>query len=154
MGKDFDLLYNGSRELAGRIGNDTGVSYLFILMIDCYDVRQISMNGKAYDIFSSYATAGLRVVRVSDGRIVYSLAVEKVRGQGNDTESSVRDVFAKSRQELSSALKMKLSELGTAIKSSSEGSEPSAAIISSRECVIRRESVPGFPSRRHVSARS
>ena len=112
---DFASLYDGDQELVARFGRETGSSYLFIVSVECNDVRQIEMNGKLYDLYASFATANFRIIRVSDRRIVYSLPIDRVRGQGANGPAAVENVFRVAREQLSAMLRTRIGEIERAL---------------------------------------
>lgn len=115
MENDFTALYGGDQDMIARFGRETGASYLFIVSIECHDVRQAAVHGRTYEIFASFATANFRIIRAGDRRILYSLPLDRIRGQGPSGPAAVEDVFRTAREELTAAIRSRIREIEHAL---------------------------------------
>lgn len=93
LGEEFLKVFGGDPKAIKRMGLEKEVSYLVMVLNDGYNVAQVELQGKKYNIFKSQTTATTRLIRVSDGKILYSGTVQGVAGQGGSLEKAVLDGF-------------------------------------------------------------
>lgn len=91
LGDEFMKVFGGDPGSIRKMGLEKDVSYLVMVLNDGYYVSQVELEGKKYNIFKSQTTATTRVIRVSDGKIMYSGTVQAVSGQGGTSEKAVLD---------------------------------------------------------------
>jgi len=72
------------------MGLQKEVSYLVMSLNDCYYINQVELQGKKYNIWKSKAQATTRIIRVQDGKIMYSLTVDYTDGQGGNLDNAAR----------------------------------------------------------------
>jgi hypothetical protein len=82
---------------------------------DCTAVNQVVVDGKTYNIFRSQATATARIIRVADGKILYSAAVQSVQGQGGDAGKAAQDGLRKAAAAMADRLASDLPEISAAL---------------------------------------
>jgi hypothetical protein len=97
---DFTLVYEGNKAAIQKMGLNEGVSYLVVVLSDCSAVRQMELNGKKYNIYMADARATVRIIRTSDGKIMYQASVERAKaknthGQGGTETKAIQDVLRK-----------------------------------------------------------
>lgn len=104
LGDAFLKVFGGDLKEIRRLGLEQGVSYLVMVFNDGYAVNQIEMGGKKYNIYKSQTTATTRIIRVADGKILYSAAVQGIAGQGGDERKAILDGFRAAAQAMSDKL--------------------------------------------------
>ena len=115
MGDAFMNVFSGDPKAILALGMQKDVSYLVMVLNDCIAVNQVVLDGKTYNIFKSQTTATTRVIRVADGKILYSGAVQGIAGQGGDTGKALLDGFRKAAEEMAGKLRRELPEIGSAL---------------------------------------
>jgi hypothetical protein len=93
LGEEFLRVFGGDPQAIRSLGLEKEVSYLVMVLNDGYNVSQIELQGKKYNIWKSQTTATTRLIRVADGKIRYSGTVQAVGGQGGTAEKAVLDGF-------------------------------------------------------------
>jgi hypothetical protein len=106
LGEEFLKVFGGDPAAIRRLGLEAEVSYLVMVLNDGYYVNQVELNGKKYDIYKSQTTATTRIIRVSDGKILYSGTVQAVSGQGGTEEKAVLDGFRSAAQAMAEKLEV------------------------------------------------
>lgn len=111
--KDFTLVYEGNKAAIQKMGLEEGVSYLVIIYNDCPAVRQMELNGKKYNIYMADARATVRIIRTSDGKIMYQSSVERAKaknshGQGGSESKAIQDVLRKIADDMASKVEAEL----------------------------------------------
>ena len=91
LGDSFLKVFGGDPQEIRKLGLEKGVSYLVMVLNDGQAVNQLEMNGKKYNIFKSQTNATTRIIRISDGKVLYSGAVQGVDGQGGNREKAAID---------------------------------------------------------------
>jgi hypothetical protein len=91
LGEEFLAVFGGNPQAIRRLGLQTDVSYLVVLMNDAYNVSQVELQGKKYNIWKAQASCSARVIRVADGKVLYSGLVQAVAGQGGTSEKASLD---------------------------------------------------------------
>jgi hypothetical protein len=124
----FARVYNGDLKAIEALGLDEDVSYLVVVLSDCYGVRQIELNGRKFNLFVSDARATLRIVRTADAKILYQKTVERAHangkhGQGGTEEKAAQDVLRAISEELAAEIAKERQAVATALA----GSEAPAA---------------------------
>ena len=115
MGEAFMNVFSGEPKAIQSLGMQKDVSYLVMVLNDCIAVNQVVLDGKTYNIFKSQTTATTRLIRVADGKILYSGAVQGVLGQGGDTGKALLDGFRKAAEAMSGKLSKDLPEISAAL---------------------------------------
>ncbi len=115
MGNSFMRAFGGDPGAIGKLGVEKEISYIVMVLNDCYYLKQIELNGKKYNIYKSMANASVRIIRVSDGKIVYSLSVRNVKGQGGNEEKAVEDALRKASSLIGKKLKGEVSKIKDAL---------------------------------------
>ncbi len=121
LGNRFMRVFGGDPEAIRGLGVEKDISYIVMVLNDCYYVKQVELNGKKYNIYRSKANATTRIIRVSDGKIVYSGSVEGVNGQGGNVEKAIEDALSKASRAMERKLDEDLSEIQSVLKGSSAG---------------------------------
>lgn len=104
LGDAFIKVFGGDPNEIRRMGLEKEVSYLVMVLNDGYYVNQVELGGKKYNIFKSQTTATTRIIRVSDGKIMYSGTVQAVGGQGGSEDKAILDGFRNAAQAMSEKL--------------------------------------------------
>jgi hypothetical protein len=90
----FEAAFLGDPKATARLCG-AGTGYLILVLCDCSSLRQLSLDGKAYDLYRSSVSAAAKVLRVADGTILYSAAVPEVSGQGGSAAKAAADGLRK-----------------------------------------------------------
>jgi len=114
--ENFTHIYAGRRESIKRLGLEEGISYLVVLLNDCYSVRQLELGGRKLNLFVSDAKATTRIIRVADGKIMYQKSVElskskNTHGQGGSEEKAILDVLRQAAQAMAKAVDASFAEI-------------------------------------------
>ena len=104
LGDAFMKVFGGDPGEIRRMGLEKEVSYLVMVLNDGYYVNQVELGGKKYNIFKSQTTATTRIIRVSDGKIMYSGTVQAVGGQGGSEDKAILDGFRNAAQAMAEKL--------------------------------------------------
>ena len=80
---EFMKIYGGDGKTITAMGLEGDVSYLIVVLNDCTSVRQLEMGGRKMNLFISDARATARIIRISDGKIMYQTSVENSKARGN-----------------------------------------------------------------------
>lgn len=115
LGDSFSKVFGGDPQAIQALGVKKDVSYLVSVLNDCTMVSQVVIDGKKYNLFKSSVTATTRVLRVLDGKILYSGVVQGVAGQGGTEEKAVADGFKKAAEEMAKKLDKDLGEISKAL---------------------------------------
>jgi hypothetical protein len=115
MGEAFARVFSGDPKAIQALGVQKEVSYLVMVLNDCAAVNQVVIDGKTYNIYRSRTTATTRIIRVADGKILYSAAVQSVQGQGGDAAKAIQDGLRKAAAEMADRLTKDLAEIGAAL---------------------------------------
>lgn len=111
LGEDFLKVFGGDPKTIRRMGLEQEVSYLVMVLSDGYNISQVELAGKKYNIFKSQTNATTRLIRVSDGKIMYSGSVQGVSGQGGSREKAVLDGFRNAAAAMAEKLQQELAEI-------------------------------------------
>jgi len=111
LGDAFIKVFGGDPNEIRRMGLEKEVSYLVMVLNDGYYVNQVELGGKKYNIFKSQTTATTRIIRVSDGKIMYSGTVQAVGGQGGSEDKAILDGFRNAAQAMSEKLDVDYPEI-------------------------------------------
>jgi len=111
LGDNFIKVFGGEVQAIKRMGLEKEVSYLVMVLNDGYYVKQIEMGGKKYNIYKSQTTATTRIIRVSDGTILYSGTVQGIGGQGGDSQKAVLDGFRRAADSMAAKIEKDLKEI-------------------------------------------
>jgi hypothetical protein len=111
LGDDFMKVFGGDPSSIKRMGLEKEVSYLVMVLNDGYYVNQVELGGKKYNIFKSQTTATTRIIRVSDGKIMYSGTVQAVGGQGGTEDKAILDGFRNAAQAMAEKLETDYPEI-------------------------------------------
>ncbi|MBA7532531.1 hypothetical protein ES705_24757 [subsurface metagenome] len=115
LGDDFTKVFGGEVRAIKKMGLEKEVSYLVMILNDGYYVKQLEMDGKKYNIFKSQTTATTRIIRVSDGTILYSGTVQGVGGQGGDNQKAVLDGFRRAADSMAAKIEKDIKEIMKAL---------------------------------------
>jgi hypothetical protein len=91
LGEEFLAVFGGDPQAIRKLGLEKDVSYLVMLLNDAYSVRQFEYGGKKYNIWTSKTSASTRVIRVADGKVLYSETVQALEGKGGTAEQAALD---------------------------------------------------------------
>lgn len=112
LGDRYMRVFGGEGEAIRSLGLEEGVSYLIMVLSDAYYVRQVELNGKKYELYTTKTNATTRVVRAADGAILYSGTVQAVDGQGNTGEKAIVDGFRNAAARMAEKLAADLDQIG------------------------------------------
>jgi hypothetical protein len=115
LGDDFAQVFGGEPQAIKNMGLEKEVSYLVLVLNDGYYVNQVELGGKKYNIFKSQTTATTRIIRVEDGKIMYSGTSQGVPGQGGTLEKAVLDGFRNAAAAMAQKLEEELSSINEAL---------------------------------------
>jgi len=115
LGDKFMQVFGGDPKAIKDMGLKKEVSYIVMALNDCYYTTQVVLNGKKYNIFKSKSNATTRIIRVSDGKIMYSASVQGISGQGGNAEKAILYSLRKSSQTMANKLKQDLPEIKSAL---------------------------------------
>jgi hypothetical protein len=115
MGDAFGRVFSGDPKAIQALGMEKEVSYLVMVLNDCTAVNQVVVDGKTYNIFRSQITATARIIRVADGKILYSAAIQSVQGQGGDAGKAAQDGLRKAAAGMADRLARDLPEISAAL---------------------------------------
>ncbi len=111
LGSKFMRVFGGDPFAINELGLKKEISYIVMVLNDCYYLKQVELNGKKYNIYRSMANATTRIIRISDGKIMYSGSVQGVKGQGNNEEKSVEDALKKAAKAMGEKLERDFPEI-------------------------------------------
>jgi len=115
LGDNFTKVFGGDPQAIQALGVQKDVSYLVSVLNDCTLVSQVVIDGKPYNLYKSSVTATTRVIRVIDGKILYSGVVQGIAGQGGTKEKAVVDGYKKAAEEMAKKLDKELGEISKAL---------------------------------------
>jgi hypothetical protein len=111
LGEEFLKVFGGDPQAIRKMGLEKEVSYLVMVLSDGYNVSQVELAGKKYNIFKSQTTATTRLIRVSDGKIMYSGTVQAVPGQGGTQDKAVLDGLRNAAAAMAEKIQEELTEI-------------------------------------------
>jgi len=111
LGEQFLTVFGGDPQAIRKMGLEKEVSYLVMVLNDGYNVSQVELQGKKYNIWKSQTTATTRVIRVADGKIMYSGTVQAVAGQGGSVEKAALDGFRSAAAAMADKIAQDLAEI-------------------------------------------
>ena len=120
LGDEFMKVFGGDPQAIRRLGLEKEVSYLVMVLNDGYYLSQVEMGGKKYNIFRSQTTATTRIIRVQDGKILYSGTVQGVPGQGGAADKAVLDGFRNAAQAMADKLTAEFQQIDVALSGTSQ----------------------------------
>ena len=120
LGDDFLKVFGGDPEAIKRLGLEKGVSYIVMVLNDGYYLNQVEMSGKKYNIFKTQTTATTRIIRVVDGKIMYSGSVQGVAGQGGSEQKAVINGFRKASEAMANKLQQDIGQINEALAGTPE----------------------------------
>ncbi|MBN2736940.1 MAG: hypothetical protein JXR70_08175 [Spirochaetales bacterium] len=114
--EQFTRVYGGDVKAIEELSLVEGVSYLVVVLNDCYNVSQVEFNGKLRDIYISEAQATLRIIRALDGKILYQKVVTRdkasnLHGQGGNPDTAARNALQAATIDMENALKIELKKI-------------------------------------------
>jgi hypothetical protein len=115
LGQEFLAVFGGDPRAIRKLGLETEVSYLVMLLNDAYHVSQVELQGKKYNIWKSQASCSLRVIRAADGKLTYSALVQAVAGQGGTSEKAALDGLRNAAAAMQDKVAQELPEIGRAL---------------------------------------
>jgi hypothetical protein len=115
LGDEFSKVFGGDPKAITAMGMKKGISYLVMVLNDCYNVQQLELDGKKYNLWKGYATATTRIIRVADGKILYSGQVQNVSGQGGTPDKSVLDTYRVAATAMAEKLKADLKDINAVL---------------------------------------
>jgi hypothetical protein len=120
LGDDFMKVFGGDPQAIRRLGLEKEVSYLVMVLNDGYYVSQVELAGKKYNIFKSQTTATTRIIRVQDGKILYSGTVQAVPGQGGAVDKAELDGLRNAAQAMAEKLETDFGQIDKALSGSTK----------------------------------
>lgn len=88
--------------------------YLLLVFVELDSIKQYEYQGKLYNMYSAYGKANLRLMR-PDGTIVFSFAIERIKGDGGTRAKAVDSAYIQAHDGLSKGLNSHLQTIGDAI---------------------------------------
>jgi hypothetical protein len=124
-GDEFEKVFGGDKDSIARMGLSEGVSYLVAVFSECYNVSQLELDGKKYNMYISEARATTRVIRVADGKVVYDAKIERDKahskhGQGSSVDKAIRNVLSLATEDMTAKLKADFAEIDKALTGNSK----------------------------------
>jgi hypothetical protein len=120
LGEDFLKVFGGDPKAIRKMGLEKEVSYLVMVLNDGYNVSQVELAGKKYNIFKSQTNATTRLIRVTDGKVMYSGSVQAVQGQGGTQEKAVLDGFRNAAAAMADKLQQELADIKRVLSGEAE----------------------------------
>jgi len=111
LGEEFLTVFGGDPQGIRRLGLEQEVSYLVMVLNDGYNISQVELAGKKYNIWKSQTTATTRVIRVADGKVLYSGTVQAVAGQGGSAEKAALDGLRNAASGMADKIAQDLAEI-------------------------------------------
>ncbi len=115
LGQEFMRVFGGDPDSIRRMGVEKEVSYLVMVLNDTYSVDQVELDGRKYNIFKSRTTATTRIIRVSDGKILYSGTVQGIAGQGGRADRAVIDGLRRAAEAMADKLRAEVGKINQAL---------------------------------------
>jgi hypothetical protein len=117
----FTRVYEGDLAAISAVGLDKDVSYLVVVLNDCTSLRQVELDGRKYNLFTSDARATIRVLRKADGKVMYQTSVERAHakgthGQGGTQQKAAEDVLRAISGDLAAAVRRDIQAISVALK--------------------------------------
>jgi len=110
----FRKAFSGDRAALAALGARAESPYTVFALVEISEIRQQELNGKKFNIFTSWAAATLRIVR-QDGTVVLAIPMDRVKGQGGSREAAVADGYRVARDALVSAIQDRLPAIKEAL---------------------------------------
>jgi hypothetical protein len=110
----FLAAFQGDGQAVLKLLAQAKASYLLLVFIDLDSVKQYEYQGKLYNMYSAYGKALLRLIR-SDGTIVYSIPIEKLKGDGGTKSKAVDAAIIQANDQLVKGLNANLSSVRGAL---------------------------------------
>lgn len=120
MGTEFKKLFGGDKNAIKALAAETGVSYIIVVQNDCYHAQQVVLNGKTYNIYRAHSKLTFRIIRVSDGRIVFAETIDNKKGQGNTMDKSIRDSLDTAVELLVQKISTRIDEINNVLSGGGE----------------------------------
>ncbi len=115
LGDGFMKVFAGDPQAIGALGVKKDVSYLVMVLNDCYAATQVVLEGKKYNLYKSQTNATMRIIRVVDGKILYSATVQGVSGQGGTPNKAIVDGFRNASDGLAVKIRSDLEAINKAL---------------------------------------
>jgi hypothetical protein len=115
IGDSFMKVFSGDPAAIKALGVKKDVSYLVTVLSDCLSANQVVLEGKKYNLYKSKTTATARIIRVADGKILYSAALQGVSGQGGTPDQAILDGYKNASLGMAEKLKGDLAEINQAL---------------------------------------
>lgn len=96
------------------LGSGRPASFLAVALAECDEPRQMTFQGKTYEIYTTTARTSVRVLR-SDGSVVDSRPGASVRGQGGTPEAALQAAFKAAREAVEADLSAASSRIAAAL---------------------------------------
>lgn len=103
----------GAIQRACNLGG-TNVSYLVLADVQYDAPRQMVLNGKAYNIFTSTARTQIRIVR-SNGTVAITRPIISVKGQGGTEAAAIQSALMEARKAVEQDLAAHVDEIKAAL---------------------------------------
>ncbi len=120
LGEQFLAVFGGDPQAIRRLGLEKEVSYLVMLLNDAHSVSQVELQGKKYNIWKAQASCSARVIRVVDGKVLYSGILQGVSGQGGTAEKATLDSLRNAAAALQDKVAQDLGEIQRALTGGQE----------------------------------
>jgi hypothetical protein len=110
----FRLAIGGDREALAELGTSGEIPYAILVSVEAAEARQMELNGKKFNIYTSAAKATFRLVR-ADGSAVHALPIEGITGQGGTKELAADDGIRRAREALVAELQKSMKTIVAAL---------------------------------------
>jgi len=112
----FMKVFGGDLASIKKLALEQNVPYLIMVLNDCYRASQV----EGRRLYVGEGTATLRIIRVADGKILFEAIGYADRdhdtyGQGNSTQTAMRNVFVNGAEQLQAELARKKKEINRAL---------------------------------------
>lgn len=117
---EFQQVYNGDKQALTSLGLDENVSYLVVVFNDVFNVKEFEFNGTPMGVFYSEARATLRIIRISDAKILYQVSTvrqksDNTHGQGGSVAVAVKNAIDLVSADMQKKLAAELKAINTAL---------------------------------------
>ncbi|MBL8966598.1 MAG: hypothetical protein JNG85_06285 [Spirochaetaceae bacterium] len=110
----FKKAFGGDRAALGSFGADAKAPYVAFVLVEADKSRQMELNGKKYNIFTTQARATFRLIR-ADGTVVYALPLDGIKGQGGTPEAAALDGIKRAREALVPEIEKRLEAMKSSL---------------------------------------
>lgn len=100
----LEALLSSTQAQIRSVAEEAGAGFLLLLIVDISSIRQVELEGRAFEIFQAFGTGTIRLLRASDGELLYTADTTEIRGQGRNEAVALRDGQQRIREALAERL--------------------------------------------------